>query len=97
MAGVEQYLEEEKRSPAEIQKEEAQDRFRQVFVYGGKDGRYVLTTLLNMLSFWDKSESEEQIYRRNAAVEILNIMGIGSFEDRAGLVDALCDHPVEIT
>jgi len=78
----------------DVMADEAKTRFREVFVYGGENGRYVFASLMNMLCFWDTVGTEEELYRHNAAMEILQTMGIGDLEDREKLLGLLLDYPI---
>lgn len=75
---------------------EAYIRYRNVFGIKNEsdDGPWVLTHLMNMLGFWDKAETDEARTRRNVAVEILEILGIGRISDRFGLITELVRYPV---
>lgn len=95
MAEKEEFFEEELLPDEEALQKEATTRFREVFVYGGENERYVLTYLLNMLCFWERCETEEQTYLRNAATEILKIIGIGRPIDRQDLIGVLLDFPIK--
>ena len=79
---------------ADAMADEARTQYQELFFYGGETARYVLTDLLNRLCLWEKIETDEELQRHNAAVEILEILGIGDPEDREGLIGAWLDYPI---
>lgn len=70
-------------------------KYRNVFFPVEKsDGPWVLTHLLQMLGLWETAFTDESRIRRNVATEILEVMGIGRFEDQMDLVEAILRNPV---
>ncbi len=72
---------------------EAFYRFRDVAET--ESGAWVFTYLFNMLKLWEPVETGEERVRRNVAVEILDIMGIGRPEDRLDMFIELVNRPVK--
>lgn len=74
--------------------DQSRTNFQELFIHSAGDPAVVLTDLLNRLCFWEKIESEEELQRHNAAIEILETIGIGHPEDRESLIRIWLEYPI---
>jgi len=60
------------------------------------DGTEGLAIILEMLGYWDETETEESRYKRNFAVELLQAMGMPFVKNRYELVKDMLNQAVQM-